>query len=490
MKDSASTQRRKIYLEKKSQYPSSPIRLISRVDQTMRQMYPDYKGIAVAIGDIDETGFPADLASRIVELKDLSQLERIKELLTKIENAELECYNLSGNGYFPIRKGWTNLFSRETGVNYDPSDDALEVFITHGGMQAIFNSIIASCRELEWRSKVKPEGPPRLFVHAPTFPCVESQANLLGVELIVGDCRPEDHFLLNADGILQDASKRADIYYIMTTSNPTSLYPELEHISPLGLKRVIETILDINSEASILLDVVYNRTLPGDFNRRMLEFLETHEAKKNVVFIESLSKTHAFTGVRSGAVLTCSPISKWLNDLSLDSMAGPSNVMQWRAARILEPYWDDLVGEEEIEKARAFTQDLAAYMGSRRRRLLNMIFNNSSLSKWFLPLEDQQKLALPHGIDWQGGLYAWLSLDPSRVSELRDNNDNDILPEERTNPALHLFFEEGIACVGGIGFVTSPWENDRQKGERKMAIEEASNYIRVSVGMTGEDELS
>src|SRR5262249_20598554 len=151
--------------------------------------------------------------------------------------------------------------------------------------------------------------------------------NLLGLDLVVGDCRPEDHFLLSAEGLLRESATIADIYYIMTTSNPTSLYPELDPASSLHLRRVIETILEVNPNASILLDVVYNRTLPGALNRQMLEFLDTHPAKQNIVFIESLSKTHAFTGVRSGVVLTCSPIARWLNDLGLDSMAGPSNVM-------------------------------------------------------------------------------------------------------------------------------------------------------------------
>jgi hypothetical protein len=163
--------------------------------------------------------------------------------------------------------------------------------------------------------------------------------------------------------------------------------------------------------------------------------------------------------------------------------------MQWRAAQVLEPYWNASLGKGAITEARAFTQDLAAHMGSRRRRLLNLIFNDSVLSGWFLPLEEQQKRALPHGIDWQGGLYAWLALNPARVAELREAGDKDLLPEERTNPALHLFFEAGVACVGGVGFVTSPWESDAQKTVRKKAIAEASNYIRVSVGMMREDEL-
>ena len=489
MSESMSAQRRKVYLERKRQFPSSPIRLISMVDQTMRQTCPDYRGIAVAIGDIDETGFPEGLAARLGALKDLGQLERIKRSLTEHENARLECYNLTGSGCHALRRGWANLFARETGIGYDPSDGAMEIFVTHGGMQAIFNTLIASCRELDWKSRVRPVGPPRLFVHAPTFPCVGSQANLLGVDLVVGDCRPEDHFLLNAEGFEGRPEYEADIYYIMTTSNPTSLCPDPDPASPLNLKRVIEAVLAVNPEASIILDIVYNRTLPGDANRRMLDFLEDHQARKNVVFIESLSKTHAFTGVRSGAVLTKSPISKWLNDLGLDSMAGPSNVMQWRAAAVLEPYWDASLGEEGIEASRDFTQALAAHMGTRRRRLLSMIFADPILSGWFLPPAEQSRLALPYGTDWQGGLYAWLALDPEKAAALRNSGDREILPEERTNPALHLFFEAGMACVGGVGFVTSPWESEGSRAARGPAIEEASNYIRLSVGMMGEDEL-
>lgn len=489
MSESMSLRRRKVYLEKKRQFPSSPIRLISMVDQTMRQTFPDYRGIAVAIGDIDETGFPEGLAARLAALKDLRRLERIKRSLTERENARLECYNLTGSGCQSLRKGWANLFARETGVSYDPTDGAMEIFVTHGGMQAIFNALIASCRELGWTSRVRPGGRPRLFVHAPTFPCVGSQANLLGIDLVVGDCRPEDHFLLNAEDFAKRPEWESDVYYIMTTSNPTSLRPEPDPASPLSLKRVIEAVLAVNPEASIILDIVYNRTLPGDANRRMLDFLEDHPAGKNVIFIESLSKTHAFTGVRSGAVLTKSPVSKWLNDLGLDSMAGPSNVMQWRAASVLEPYWDESLGEEGIDASRDFTQALAAHMGARRRRLLSMIFADPLLSGWFLPPAGQTRLALPYGTDWQGGLYAWLALDPEKTDALRSSDKSDILPEERTNPALHLFFEAGMACVGGVGFVTSPWESDDSREARGAAIEEASNYIRLSVGMMGEDEL-
>jgi len=436
----------------------------------------------VAVGDLEETGFPAPYRDPLGAMKRLD--EGLFAAVREAEGASLERYNLSGIGYEPTRQAWAALFAEEAGVSYDPAAAAGQVFVTHGGMQAIFHTLIATARHLGWSSKVRPGQRPSLFVPTPYFPCVTTQAALLGLDLRPWDCTPEDAFLPNADAIRR-ARPQADCYYVMTTGNPTSLEMPDDPSDPRSVPALLDAILDVNPDAVVLLDAVYNRTLPGDGNRRMLACVQDHPARDRVVFVESLSKTHAFTGTRAGVVLTSHRgVATHLRDLGLDAMAGPSNVMQVRAAGVLRPWWDKAATAADRQAGRAFVQGLAAHMRRRRSALLGRILEDPLLRDWFAPLSEQPGLA-PHGPNWQGGLYAWLALRPEPVEALRRRRD--VLPDERLNPALHLFVETGLACIGGRGFV-APASRADEPG-RAAAIAEAARFVRVSVGTTRDEDL-
>jgi aspartate/methionine/tyrosine aminotransferase len=479
MGDRFSDKRREAYQRLKTQFPSSPIRLVSKMDGELRQD-PEYTGITVAVGDLDERGFPPRFREAIGSLKRPG--DDLVEAVGRAEGVSLERYNLTGTGYGRLREAWAALVAQESGIQYDPAAGACQVFVTHGGMQAVFNSLIATSAALGWGSRVRPGQRPSLYVPTPFFPCVGTQCKLLGIDIRPHDCAPEDGFLPSAARI-RDERVLADTYYLMSTGNPTSVAMPGDTPDPTSVRAVIEAILDVNPEAAIVLDIVYNRTLAGARNRDMLGFLDAHPAKDRILLIESLSKTHAFTGTRAGVVLTSHPtVSANLRDLGLDSMAGPSNVMQWRAANVLRPHWDPDATDGDRAASRDLVQGLAAHMGRRRAALLKWMFSDETLRGWLEPLAAQQGLKI-HGDDWQGGLYAWLALRPERVAALRRRDD--VLEDERLNPALHLFIETGLACVGGLGF-TAPFAYDAQ---RKDAIDDASRYIRVSVGTTSDADL-
>jgi aspartate/methionine/tyrosine aminotransferase len=483
MADRFSTARRELYPRLKVQFPSSPIRLVSQMDRVLRAER-DYTGVSVAVGDLDEENLPAPLRDGVRAFKQVD--EGLRALLLAREGLSLERYQLTGTGYAPLRRGWAGLFREETGLDYDPSDHAAQVFVTHGGMQAIFNTLIAAAASRDWASRVAPGHRPRLFLPTPFFPCVLTQANLLGLEVVPYDTTAAEHFHPSADR-LRAERPLADVYYVMTTSNPTSLGLDADPASPTSLQAVVEAILEVNPDATLLLDAVYNRTLPGDASRRMLGFLQHHPARDHVVFVESLSKTHAFTGTRAGVAFTSNPtLAARLRDLGLDAMAGPSNLPQWRAASVLRPWWDEAASPDDRAAGRAFVRDLAAHLSKRRARLVERMLADPDLGPWLLPLAEQAGLAA--GADgpsahWQGGLYAWLALHPERVADLQRRPD--LLPDERQNPALHLFFETGLASVGGRGFACPLVAADA----RKAAIAAATSHVRVSVGTTSDADL-
>jgi len=483
MADRFSKARRALYPRLKAQFPSSPIRLVSKLDSTLRADRA-YAGVSVAVGDLDEEGFPAPLRDRARELKRAEA--DLLSTLRRREDVSLERYQLTGTGYGPVRQGWAELFRDETGLAHDPGDDAAQVFVTHGGMQAIFHTLIAAGASLDWSSRVAPGHRPRLFLPTPFFPCVLTQAQLLGLEVVPFDTTAAERWTPLAER-LRAERPLADAYYVMTTSNPTSLGMSGDPADPAGLPALLEAALALNPDATLLLDVVYNRTLPGDANRAMLAFLNDHPARRNVVFVESLSKTHAFTGTRAGVVLTSSAaLAGHLRNLGLDAMAGASNLPQWRAANVLRPWWDPAATADDRAAGRAFVQDLAAHMATRRRRLIERMQADPDLGEWLLPLADQA--GLPTGLQgptahWQGGLYAWLGLHPERVAALARRAD--LTPDERHNPALHLFFETGLAAVGGRGFVC-PSITPEARGP---AIAAAAAHLRVSVGTTCDADL-
>ena len=102
----------------------------------------------------------------------------------------------------------------------------------------------------------------------------------VGIDIRPHDCAPEDGFLPSAARI-RDERVLTDTYYLMSTGNPTSVAMPGDTSDPTSVRSVIEAILEVNPEATIVLDIVYNRTLVGAGSQAAQ--CEHHERMRDVM---------------------------------------------------------------------------------------------------------------------------------------------------------------------------------------------------------------
>ena len=148
------------------------------------------------------------------------------------------------------------------------------------------------------------------------------------------------------------------------------------------------------------------------------------------MFVDSLSKTHGVTGLRTGAILTRSDrLSGGVIRYSQNIMAGPSCAMQAVMLALLAPF---ATGDRELAEHRIRLQlRIGRHLQRRRRLLLEKIFD---VYGEFLDA-DQPLLPDPVGFDWEGSMYADLQLSaavPGAGGGQGSAADGGVLPRDRS----------------------------------------------------------
>jgi aspartate/methionine/tyrosine aminotransferase len=186
-----------------------------------------------------------------------------------------------------------------------------------------------------------------------------------------------------------------DGVYLMPINNPTG-----RTLPPEQMRAFVDAVLDRWPGAVVILDSVYVRLHP-DHRRLLSWYLEDPRYADVVLFIDSLSKTHGVTGLRSGAILTRSstPLDGIVR-YAQNVMAGPSNAMQAATASLLASF---LSGDDELVEHRIRLQmRIGRHLQRRRRLLLSDAFER------YQELFDSEQPLLPDpkGFDWEGSMYA------------------------------------------------------------------------------------
>jgi aspartate/methionine/tyrosine aminotransferase len=261
-----------------------------------------------------------------------------------------------------------------------------------------------------------------------------------------------------------------DGVYLMPINNPTG-----RTLPPEQLRAFIDKVLDRWPHAGVILDSVYVRLHP-QYRDLLAWYEEDPRYAEAVLIIDSLSKTHGVTGLRSGAILTKSSMLRdGIVRYAQNIMAGPSNAMQSVMMALLAPY---ALGDVEVASHRIQLQlRIGRHLQRRRQLLLAAAFDRyGDLFDSVQPL-----LPDPEGFDWEGSMYA----DP-RLSE----RCCKLADEIQLSPTVAFYLETGIAGVPLEGFCRNP--NLERHGlvvnaespSLKDFQEEARNYVRLSFGMT------
>jgi aspartate/methionine/tyrosine aminotransferase len=452
-------------------FASAPIRLMSRTVGAMRSM--GFDDLASAIGDLDWQTVPHD-DPEDPELRDDWQrlLEdafgHVDRWLPKLDPKPMG-YNLDSVGYPPVTGAWAAMWDRQLGIRFEnrPQKPA-EVVVFHGGNQAVQAALLGVAEA--HRDRCGGSSAPTVLVPIPTFSCPMDQIALQGMRTVL--LRPSDPGMDPAAEDLDQVPDGVDIdgVYMMPINNPTG-----RTLPPDRLRRFVESVVDRWPHAGVILDSVYVRLHPRD--RELLAWYEDDDRfAEAVLFIDSLSKTHGVTGLRSGAILTRSRrLRGGVIRYSQNVMAGPSNAMQAVVLGLLEPFasGDDALAEDRVRLQRR----IGRHLQRRRRLLLEATFeDHRELLDVHQPL-----LPDPVGYDWEGSMYADLQFSERCCG---------LASELGVSPTVGFYLETGVGGVPLDGFCRNP--NLERHGlvvngdSRELAEfqERATRFVRLSFGMT------
>jgi aspartate/methionine/tyrosine aminotransferase len=378
-------------------------------------------------------------------------------------------YNVDSIGYPRITSSWGALWSRQLGIEFKNDAHAPpQVMAFHGGNQAL-QAALQGVAEAS-RNRVGAGKPATVLVPIPTFTCPMDQIALLGMKALLLPPSRAD-----MDPSVEDLNQvpdnvDIDSVYLMPINNPTG-----RTLQPEQMREFVDAILDRWPRATVILDSVYVRLHP-DHRQLLSWYPEDPRYAEAVLFIDSLSKTHGVTGLRSGAILTRSSVLQdGIVRYAQNVMAGPSNAMQAATASLLAAF---LSGDDELVEHRIRLQmRIGRHLQRRRRLLMSEAFDR------FRGLFDSEQPLLPdpETFDWKGSMYAVPRLSSSCCQLGEDSG---------VAPTVAFYLETGIAGVPLNGFCRNP-NLERHglvaNGESQRLAEfqrEARNYVRLSFGMT------
>jgi len=455
----------------KELFASAPIRLMSRTVSAMRAK--GYNDLASAIGDLDWRTVPADDPEDPALRHDWqnmlqSAFRHVDGWLCQLSPHPMG-YNLDSIGFPVVTRAWGGVWSQQLGIDFANRPQAKpEIMVFHGGNQALQASLLGVAEAR--RNRVGSSAPATVLVPIPTFSCPMDQMALQGMRVFF---LPPGH--ADMDPHVDDLAQvpddvDVDGVYLMPINNPTG-----RTLPPERLRAFIDGVLDRWPHAGVILDSVYVRLHPR-YRDLLAWYGDDPRYAESVLFIDSLSKTHGVTGLRSGAILTRSrSLRDGIVRYAQNVMAGPSNAMQAVMMALLAPF---ALGDDEVAASRIRLQlRIGRHLQRRRRLLMQSAFERHP----DLFDGEQPLLPDPKGFDWEGSMYADPRLSP-RCRELAD--------ELAVSPTVAFYLETGIGGVPLEGFCRNP--NLERHGlvvnadsERLKAFqEEARKYVRLSFGMT------
>jgi aspartate/methionine/tyrosine aminotransferase len=361
------------------------------------------------------------------------------------------------------------VWSRQLGIEFaNRPQEPPEIVVFHGGNQALQASLLGVAEAR--RNRVGSSQPATVLVPLPTFSCPMDQMALQGMHVFfLPPGRPDmdphvDDLAQVPNGVDIDG------VYLMPINNPTG-----RTLPPEQLRAFIDGVLERWPHAGVILDSVYVRLHPR-YRDLLAWYRDDPRYAESVLFIDSLSKTHGVTGLRSGAILTRSAsLRNGIVRYAQNIMAGPSNAMQAVMLALLAPF---ALGDEDVVANRIRLQmRIGRHLQRRRRLLMAAAFERYP----DLFASEQPLLPDPQGFDWEGSMYADPKLS-QRCCGLAD--------EMGVSPTVAFYLETGIGGVPLEGFCRNP--NLERHGmvvngdspQLRSFQEEARRYVRLSFGMT------
>src|SRR5436190_8160442 len=364
----------------------------------------DYSTIGEDLGLIlpgEEIGGRISDGRRHVELQ--KREDEIERRLLSDYNWDMRVYDVYGIGNPLLRDMLAARFERFWGIPTDPE----KTFISIGALDSLYKIIVS----LGTHFKKKYGVAPTFGFPSPGFAVVNWQAEVAGLKLLNISTTERSHFKLSYEQMKQmlDEDKQLRLLYFTVSNNPTGF-----SYTPREIKEVYRAIEEDGRELAVLADLTYIGTCPGNADFLRMQALNTPEALKRTLFVNSLSKVFTLTGDRCGWVSLEN--AEWADVMRIgwnNMMAGLPAQWQLRFTAYIELFDE----HPEIQDKIQTLYDL------RRENLRGQL---KELNRRYELFEDI-------GLDDHTTIYNW--------SKLKSGED-----------ALSVFEKTGIAGVSGSAF--------------------------------------
>jgi len=188
---------------------------------------------------------------------------------------------------------------------------------------------------------------------------------------------------------------RSELWYITPVGNPSGT-----KMSSSQLVATVETILENNPHANILLDSVYVRTLDRPTARALMSGLVyDNRLLKNVIFLESFSKSHGLCGERLGMYFSANEeLFTKMHTANIAFSAGPGRHKDNQFLALGHMTEQDKEGVDELHQ----------YWQQERKGLRAFLLSDKHKHLF----EDNQSHLVDEDIDNPLGLYLLLKVRP------------------------------------------------------------------------------
>lgn len=193
-----------------------------------------------------------------------------------------------------------------------------------------------------------------------------------------------------------DPDHPVETWYLTPVGNPTSTA-----MTPEQLFSVCEAIVKRNPKAVIILDCAYVRTLRAERARKLMQpVLHNEIIRKQIFFVDSLSKSHGVPGYRAGFCFT-------ENEEVFASLRGDDLLMSAGRGVPLSALISATAQMTEAEKKAI--EVLHEHWGRKRKRLHEELIQSRKYHEIFA---DEQEHIRLEDLEEPMGLYLFLKLKP------------------------------------------------------------------------------
>ena len=208
---------------------------------------------------------------------------------------DLHMYDLAGVGN-PLLREWLAQDQELTwGLPYSPE----QIFLSTGSLDALDKSL-RGLRVTRWAG---PADAVTLLFPTPSFGVPEWQARTWGINVVRVPTRPEDHYKLVPDMLLEALLRHPETrgIYLILSNNPSAYSYSPEEL------RALLAVIGAHPDILVLADMAYTGTGPLDDERARVRAFTEMGMLPQTLFCWSLSKVYTMTGDRFGWVSVGDP---------------------------------------------------------------------------------------------------------------------------------------------------------------------------------------